>query len=145
MSGFPKAVRDLVRDRAADHCEVCGLDRPEQLHHRRARGMGSTTRPDTNTASNALFISSDCHRRIESRRSFALDRGWLVRQTQSPSDVPVLWQGSWVLLQDTGGVFYPPAGAGRCERCGCHVPSQGHRNGCQVTQPKDIRKGLAEC
>lgn len=26
--------------------------------------------------------------------------------------------------------FKPPTGHGRCERCACHVATQGHRDGC---------------
>ncbi len=132
MTGFPQAVRDMVLNRCGGFCEACGVDRPEQMHHRRARGAGGSRRADTNTASNALAISAACHALIESRREFALDRGWLVLQGHNPSEVPVVWQGTWVLLTDDGGVFYPPTGRDRCERCGFHVPTQAHRSGCQV-------------
>ncbi len=132
MTGFPRNVRDLIFDRAGDYCEICGADRPEQAHHRRGRGMGSTKRLDSNTASNGLGISAACHTMVESRRNLALDRGWLVRQNHSPADVPVLRHGTdWVLLTDAGGVFVPPQGSGRCDRCGFHTPTQGHRTGCQ--------------
>jgi 5-methylcytosine-specific restriction protein A len=132
MTGFPKVVRDIVTRRAGDHCERCGVDRPEQIHHRRPRGMGGSSARDTNTASNALFISGDCHRLIESDRDAAFDRGWLVRQGQNPADVPVIWQGDWALLTDDGTVFTPPQGSGRCPRCGFHTTTQGHRDGCQL-------------
>jgi len=130
VTGFPKAVRDIILTRAQNHCEVCGVNAPNQLHHRRARGMGSTIRPETNRAANGLAACADCHRQIESRREFALDRGWLVRQNQTPADVPVVHHGSWALLSDDGAVFRPPVGRGRCVRCGCHEV-QGHRSGCQ--------------
>ena len=29
--------------------------------------------------------------------------------------------------------FVPPSGPGRCGECGCHVPTQGHRDGCRLT------------
>ena len=131
MSGFPKTVRDIITTRAGGRCEICGADAPEQLHHRRARGMGSTKRPDTNTASNGLAVSNKCHTMLESRREKALDMGWLVHQNQSPADVPVFRRGHWVMLLDTGQVFIPPSGHGRCVRCGGHIGIQGHRDGCQ--------------
>jgi hypothetical protein len=28
--------------------------------------------------------------------------------------------------------FVPPTGPGRCETCGFHTPTQGHRDGCQT-------------
>lgn len=133
MTGFSRQVRDIVTERAQDHCEACGVDAPQQYHHRRARGMGSTKNPEANLASNCLFISAHCHQFIESQRALALDRGWLIRQGQNPAQVPVLRHGSdWVLLLEDGGVFVPPRGKGRCERCGFHVVKQGHRNGCQM-------------
>lgn len=30
--------------------------------------------------------------------------------------------------------FTPPAGPDRCDECGFHIPTQGHRDGCQQTQ-----------
>ena len=133
MTGFSRAVRDIVTERAQDHCEACGVGRIEQIHHRRPRGMGGSEMYVTNTAANALAVDSRCHALIESQRALALDRGWLIRQGQNPADVPVLRHGSeWVLLLEEGGVSVPPRGKGRCERCGFHVVKQGHRDGCQV-------------
>ena len=57
--------------------------------------------------------------------------GWLVRQNHSPADTPLVYQGDWALLSDEGFVFRPPTGRDRCERCGFHTPTQGHRYGCQ--------------
>jgi hypothetical protein len=103
VTGFPKKVRDLIFTRAQDFCEICGFDRPEQAHHRRARGAGGSRRPDTNQASNGLAISGACHQMVESRRTLAYERGWLVRQGHNPTQVPVLRYGSeWVLLDNTG-------------------------------------------
>ena len=131
MTGFAKPVRDLIMARSENHCEICGVAVPEQIHHRRARGMGSTRRPETNQPANGLAACSRCHEFVESRREFALDRGWLVRQNQSPADVPLVYQGNWAVLTDDGAVFRPPIGRDRCERCGFHIPTQGHRSGCQ--------------
>lgn len=133
MTGFPKSVRDIITARANDFCEICGVNKPEQIHHRRPRGAGGSKAADTNQAGNGLAICTDCHAMVESRREFALDRGWLVRQGQSPADVPVVYQGSWAVLGDDGFVFRPPSGRGRCERCGFHTPTQQHRSGCTKT------------
>ena len=133
MSGFSKPVRDLILARSKGGCEVCFFGQVEQLHHRRARGMGSTRRPESNMAANGLAVCAADHLMIESNRELALDRGWLVRQGHDPAEVPMLRHGAdWVLLQENGGVFVPPRGPGRCERCGCHTVTQGHRSGCQV-------------
>ena len=133
MTGFPRSTKELILDRAGSHCEICGVGAVEQAHHRRPRGAGGSKAADTNTAANGLGICQRCHDMTESRRELALDRGWLVRQGHDPAEVPMLRHGAdWVLLQENGGVFVPPRGPGRCERCGCHVVKQGHRNGCQV-------------
>jgi len=131
VTGFPKPVRDMIMARSQGHCEICGMAAPEQIHHRRPRGAGGSKADDTNQAANGLAICSPCHAIVESRREFAFDRGWLVRQGHSPVNVPVVFHGSWALLTDDGGVFRPPTGRDRCARCGFHGPTQGHRNGCQ--------------
>lgn len=132
MTGFSKQVREIMQARSSGFCEICGVAAPDDAHHRRPRGAGGSKADDTNWPSNGLLACRRCHELVESRRELALDRGWLVRQGQSPSSVPVLFQGNWALLTDDGAVFRPPRGGGRCERCGFHVPSQQHRPGCQV-------------
>lgn len=132
MTGFSRATKELILERADNHCECCGVGRVEQAHHRRPRSSGGSKAADTNTAANGLGCCTRCHNLIESQRALALDRGWLVRQGQNPADVPVLRHGAdWVLLLEDGGVFVPPRGKGRCERCGFHTLKQGHREGCQ--------------
>ena len=132
MTGFSKATRALIYDRAGGHCEGGGVGTVEQAHHRRPRATGGSKAPHTDLASNELAKAHRCHDMVESRRELALDRGWLVRQGHDPAAVPVLRHGAdWVLLQPDGGVFVPPRGSGRCERCGFHMKKQGHRVGCQ--------------
>jgi hypothetical protein len=131
MTGFPKKVRDVVTLRANGFCERCGVNEPAQLHHRRCRGMGGSKAADTNTAPNALAVCEPCHRDIESHREDALKFGWLVRQGANPAEVPVFRRGQWVVLTDSGAVFMPANGPGRCLKCGFHVPTQQHRGGCE--------------
>ena len=105
MTGFSRSVRDTVLKRADGRCERCGMFTDGlQLHHRRARGMGSTRRPESNWPSNAAAICPPCHQHIESRRADAMFQGWLVRQEQSPAEIPVFRFGQWVLLTDDGSV-----------------------------------------
>lgn len=129
-TGFPKRIKELMWERSQGMCEICGLAEPVDAHHRRPRGKGGTRRSDTNAPSNGLMICRPCHDIVESRRDFARERGWLVPQSFDPSDVPLIYQGSWALLTATGSVFRPPQGRDRCERCGFHTPTQGHRAGC---------------
>jgi len=108
--GFTPAVKALVSERSGGLCERCGRHEPDmQYHHRRARGMGSTKRPDTNQPANCLHVSAACHAIIESLRAEAYEFGWLVRQHQTPADIPVLRRGVWVLLDNDGGYTRCPA------------------------------------
>ena len=105
MTGFPKPVRELVTRRANGSCERCGMAaQAYQHHHRRPRGMGGSTAPDTNTASNSLFVCIPCHNEIEANREEALRYGWLVRQGQDPETVTVLRRGVWSRIYNDGTV-----------------------------------------
>ena len=114
MTGFSTKVRKLVRDRALDFndgfpvCEVMahcqGFAAAAHLHHRRARKSGGSRRPETNRAANALACCFNDHEWIEHNRAKAYQFGWLLKQHQTPSEVPVLRRGVWVLLDDDGGI-----------------------------------------
>lgn len=109
MTGFSKKVRAVVTDRAAGRCELCGVTEAGlQYHHRRPRGMGGSRRADTNQASNCALLCPKCHCLIESNRTEAKKRGWLVRQGHNPAQVPVFREGRWVLLDDHGCVVPVP-------------------------------------
>lgn len=97
-------VRELVLTRANNMCEKCGTAPANQIHHRRARGMGSTKRPETHYPSALLALCFPCHQWIESHRDDALHYGWLVRQGHTPSEMPVWIGWRWVLLNDDGTV-----------------------------------------
>jgi 5-methylcytosine-specific restriction protein A len=112
-TGFPPEVRQLVRIRSGGRCECCGLPATDMaLHHRRTRGMGSTRRADTNTASNAFNACGSCHRLIESCRTQSYFNGWLVRQTKSPLTTAVLYRGEWRLIDDQGYTYRIPTPIG---------------------------------
>ena len=104
MSSFSPAVRRTIIERADRWCESCGLEPGREAHHRRPRGMGGTKRESTNTPSAGLWLCRSCHTYIETNRAEALACGRLVRQTDEPADVPVLYRGTWVLLDDLGGL-----------------------------------------
>lgn len=94
-TGFPPYVLELVLARSGGHCEViatgCQL-MTATYHHRRPRGSGGTRREETNYASNALAVCASCHDRIESRRSWAFENGFLVPQLMNPADEPIWWR-----------------------------------------------------
>lgn len=108
VSAFSVIVRARVMARSGGFCEVrtprC-WDEASQIHHRRPRGLGGSRNPATGQASNALAVCTACHDHLETaERAEALDRGWIVRQGQDPSMVPVYRYRKWVLLDDQGGL-----------------------------------------
>ena len=66
--------------------------------------MGGTTDPSTNSPGNLVYLCSSCHEHIESHRETARVDGWLVRQGHDPSTIPVLYRGSWRLLEADGSL-----------------------------------------
>ena len=108
-TGFSPDVKDAVEERAGWRCELCANTHSDmEYHHRRARGMGSTKRPETNAAANCIYLCGSCHRHVESHRTQAYDNGWLVRQSAFPADTPVLRRGVLVLLRDNGDIIPAP-------------------------------------
>lgn len=115
MAGVPQATRLLVYARAQERCEICGVYAyGGSLHHRRPRGMGGSKRPETNQASNLLLLcgsgTTGCHGTTEAARLDAIDAGRILRQGQTPADVPVLTRHGLVLLDDAGN-YIPYEGA----------------------------------
>lgn len=96
---FSKKVREAVWDRCGGLCERCGVRAPTDLHHRRPRGMGGDSRPNTGSVTNALALCRDCHHWVEMNRSEAREGGFLVRSVHDPAAVPVLYRGCSVLLE----------------------------------------------
>jgi 5-methylcytosine-specific restriction protein A len=107
-TGPTKKTVQIVKDRAANHCERCGHnveDRPAAVHHRRPRGMGGSRRPDTNSPCNLLLLCDPCHLTVESSRQISRERGWLVRQEHDPATRPVWLAGrGWSFLTPDGDV-----------------------------------------
>jgi len=77
-------------------------------HHRRARRMGGSKLPDTNSIENILVLCTEHHEYIERHRRDAYAQGYLVRQNAIPAAVPVVVQpdpdrpGFFALLTDDG-------------------------------------------
>jgi hypothetical protein len=99
---FHSEVRGLIRERANNRCEICGMTKYNmQIHHRRPRGMGGDGRATTNVVSNGLLLCAQCHRMVERERATAYDQGWLVHQSVEPWTVPVRRFDGWWLLRDS--------------------------------------------
>jgi 5-methylcytosine-specific restriction protein A len=108
VTGFATQVRAVIQQRSQGFCERDGWNLATEIHHRRCRGMGSTKREATNQPSNGLHLCNACHRFIESHRREALEQGWLVRQHDEPLDVPVLYRGTVVYLDNLGNMHDTP-------------------------------------
>lgn len=107
-TGFPPQTRSIAHLRSGGLCERCGLEWAVQDHHRRARGMGGTRRASTNAPSALFHVCLKCHNQIESARRRAIEKGWLVPQHKEPADIPVLYRGQLVRLDDAGGIEFIP-------------------------------------
>lgn len=104
-------IRELLWKRSGGRCEASGrsLD-PEtfDVHHRRNKGMGGTTRPDRDAIWNLLALDPDIHnggpQSVHGRRAWAQERGFLVpKNVQRVQLWPVkLHDREWVLLRPDG-------------------------------------------
>lgn len=101
---FSPATREIVTARSCGVCERCRGAAVQEIHHRRARGMGGSRRPSTAGAANALALCAPCHHWAERNREEAGRLGYLVPQSWEPADVSVWIDGQWVLFDDMGGV-----------------------------------------
>lgn len=116
-------VRAAVRARHHDRCARCGrlvLDYDDySLQHRRARGAGGSSRPETNRPGNLVFLcgsaTTGCHGWVESHRIEAQRYGYTLFQAcETPADIPVFINDRghtiWVRLTDNDDasmVFVP--------------------------------------
>jgi hypothetical protein len=105
---FTEKTRQVIRERAANRCELCGtpVGIDAQIHHRKPRGMGGTKDPRSRSAANGLFVHFRCHERIERNREESYAFGWLVLQTQDSHETPVRLHHGWFLLNDDGSLDY---------------------------------------
>lgn len=99
---------EIVRGRSMGVCEICGIARATNFHHRRPGGMGGSRQPHQQSAANLLHVdgsgTTGCHGMIESNRTTAYDNGWLVHRRDDPTTVPVLRGGRRVYLALDGGI-----------------------------------------
>lgn len=135
-----RIVRHNLAVRSGHRCEKCGIstwglsDDLVEVQHRRAQGMGGTSRKETNSLANLLLLHRDCHRWVESRPSdprgpqypdLAEQRGLWVRHDHDDDGNPVpvetyplvLESGRRVLLNPTVPIYddHPdPWGVGSC-------------------------------
>lgn len=103
-----RRAHGAVMARAGGLCEVCGLRRATEVHHRLHRSHGG---PDT--VENQLAVCgwgnhTGCHGRAHSD-SLRYVNGWAVRSGYDPGAVWVLYRGRRAYLTADGGVRYGEA------------------------------------
>lgn len=111
-TGPDRNTRHLVAERDDWRCFCCGtpvLDRPSNLQHRDARGMGGTSDPLTNSPANLITLlgtpTTLCHGRVEKRLAGDNAAGYWLKNGQVPAETPVWhWRFGWVLLDHDGGM-----------------------------------------
>ena len=114
-AAFSLETKSIVAERAKGKCDRCGtaITTGAQYHHRRARGMGSTTRTESSSPANCLLLHPACHQYIELHRTESYNKGWLVRQNDDPRLLPAIIKDSWYLLMEDGTMRHISAGATR--------------------------------
>ena len=78
-------------------CVRCGASGPLDAQHRKARGRGGTTNPETSFGmANLIALCRPCHDHVETHRKWAQSLGYAVPQWQDPAVMPVRhWQLGW--------------------------------------------------
>lgn len=116
MTGFSKAVTSAIIEREEGCCFRCGgyvlhgtRGWDYSLQHRRARGMGGSRRPDTNSVQNGILLCGSatspggCHAYVEAHPSEAEDKGWRVPQSGDPLLAAVVhWRDGTIHLHSNG-------------------------------------------
>ena len=115
---WPK-IRQALWVRSKGNCEISGIPLDADafdVHHRRPKGMGGTSKPDRDWLSNLLALDPAIHnggpRSVHGRRSWAEPRGYLLpKGTPWASLVPCLILGRfWLMLGDDGQYHPAPYG-----------------------------------
>jgi 5-methylcytosine-specific restriction protein A len=77
------------------------------VHHRKPRRMGGTSRRSINSPENLLLLCRACHNRAEQHREWAYAYGLLVHDWAQPEDVPVMVHGYPNPVWLRGGEYKP--------------------------------------
>lgn len=116
-----KKIRAQLFERSGGVCEVSGLPLdPEtfDVHHRRNKGMGGTSRPDVDDVDNLLAVDPVIHnggpQSVHGRRAWSERLGYLLpKDTEHPGMVPVLIRARFWLFLGKDGQYHPrPPGLG---------------------------------
>lgn len=93
------AANELLLKRCGGLCEACG----GQLAGRMERAHRVKRRDGGDRLCNILALHPECHGWTHANPTEARARGLILRTTDDPASVPVLWQGrEWSALADDG-------------------------------------------
>lgn len=114
---IPAPVRAVVDARDEHACVFCGNPASDR-HHRRFKGMGGSSLPDTDSPQNIVALcglgnTSGCHGRAHSEPEWARANGYRVPNGTDPLTVPIThhaWGVCWLLAD--GGFTLDPMEAG---------------------------------
>ena len=108
-SGIPAAVRAALKLRSGGECEIrapgCEV-RATDASHRLGVKMGGrhgAAAARHHVLSQILHSCRGCHSLIHFAPAAAYWQGWMLRENEDPTAVPVLYRGCWVLLDNSGG------------------------------------------
>jgi hypothetical protein len=112
-----KQIRKVLWERSDGFCEVSGLPLDFDTfdaHHRRKKGMGGTSRLDTDSLPNLLALDPGVHnhgpRSVHALSTLSLQAGWLLHQDADPAKAPVMYRKrEWVVLLPDGGKVIVPS------------------------------------
>lgn len=118
MSTISEARR-VVWQRCGGRCEITGVDLDYEtfdLHHRRPKGMGGTSRADRDAVECLLALHPTIHNgaphSVHQNPTWSRPLGYLVsKHVDYPGQVPVqLLERYWVLLGGDGQYYPLPGG-----------------------------------
>ena len=100
---IPKKVREALKERAGDCCEICNAP-ANNAHHRKNRSQGGQ-----DVLSNLLLLcgsgTTGCHGWVTNHPRTSMERGWSVPSWRDPAETPVtVYCTRLVLLSDDGSV-----------------------------------------
>jgi len=103
-SGFDQQTKARVLDRDGWACALCGATRLLVVHHRRNRGAGGSSDPDTSSVRNGLTLCAGCNMDLEhdpTAAALARQAGVKLRHGQ-PLTTPVRYPDGrlWLLRED---------------------------------------------
>lgn len=102
-SAESRRAYERVKERSFGMCEICGLKRATQVHHRQHRSHGGR-----DTIPNLIYVCgtgnhTGCHGRAHSDKDRYVN-GWAVKSGFDPALLPIVYRGELRILTAEGGL-----------------------------------------